>query len=76
VVGGRGRTVVQEKGLAWQKGDTFVVPGWSWSEHHAEEDAILFAMSDEPVLRATCLYRRECAGDNAPSVDARGRADA
>jgi gentisate 1,2-dioxygenase len=65
VVQGAGRTVAQEKALRWGPGDTFVIPGWSWSEHSAETDAVLFAMSDEPVLQATCLYRRERAGDNA-----------
>lgn len=65
VVKGSGRTIAQEKSLDWQAGDTFVVPGWGWSEHLAEKDAILFAMSDDPLLRAVCLYRRERRGDNA-----------
>ena len=68
VVQGTGRTIAQAKTLAWQAGDTFVVPGWSWSEHRADQDAIIFAMSDEPVLRATSLYRHERAGDNAPTT--------
>lgn len=75
VVQGSGRTVAQEKTLAWQAGDTFVIPGWSWSRHQAEEDAILFVMSDEPVLRATCLYRREHAGDDT-TTGRKGRSDA
>lgn len=66
VVQGTGRTVAQDKVLEWRTGDTFVIPGWCWSEHRAGNDALLFAMSDEPVLRATALYRRERAGDNAP----------
>ena len=37
VVQGAGRTVAQAKTLAWQAGDTFVVPGWSWSEHRADK---------------------------------------
>lgn len=76
VVRGGGRTIAEDKTLAWQAGDTFVVPGWSWSEHHPDKDAILFAMSDEPVLRATCLYRRERPGDNASSSGPRRHADA
>jgi gentisate 1,2-dioxygenase len=75
VVQGAGRTVAQAKILEWQAGDTFVVPGWTWSEHRADNDAILFAMSDEPVLRATCLYRLERAGDNAPRTGTKGRRD-
>lgn len=76
VVQGTGCTVAQEETLAWQAGDTFVIPGWSWSEHRAEKDAILFVMSDEPLLRATCLYRREHAGDNAPTPGMKRRRDA
>ena len=76
VVQGAGRTAAQGKTLAWQAGDTFVIPGWSWSEHLAERDAILFVMSDEPVLRSTCLYRRERAGDNAPTTGTQGRGNA
>jgi gentisate 1,2-dioxygenase len=73
VVQGTGRTVAEAKTLEWQPGDTFVVPGWSWSEHLASKDALLFAMSDEPLLRATCLYRRDRAGDNAPITGTEGR---
>jgi gentisate 1,2-dioxygenase len=72
VVQGAGRTVAEAKTLEWHAGDTFVVPGWTWSEHLASKDAILFAMSDEPLMRATCLYRRERAGDNAPTTGAVG----
>jgi gentisate 1,2-dioxygenase len=76
VVQGAGRTIAEGKSLDWHAGDTFVVPGWSWSEHRAEKDALLFAMSDEPLLRATCLYRRDRAGDNAPRLGAEGRGHA
>jgi gentisate 1,2-dioxygenase len=65
VVEGAGRTIAQDKVLEWGPGDTFVVPGWCWGEHRADSDAVLFAMSDEPVLKAAALYRRERAGDNA-----------
>lgn len=73
VVHGVGRTVVQGKSLEWRPGDTFVVPGWSWTEHQIEEDAILFVMSDEPILKAICYYRRERAGENAPREAPEGR---
>ncbi len=67
VVQGGGRTIAQDKVLAWGPGDTFVVPGWSWGEHVADRDTVLFAMSDQPILQAMCLYRRERAGENAPA---------
>jgi gentisate 1,2-dioxygenase len=46
----------------WQKGDTFIVPLWSWHEHanaSATDEAILFSMHDEPILKAFGLYREE-----------------
>ncbi len=46
----------------WQKGDTFIVPLWSWHEHanaSSTEEAILFSMHDEPILQAFGLYREE-----------------
>jgi gentisate 1,2-dioxygenase len=65
VVRGTGRTIAENKVLQWNAGDTFVTPGWCWSEHHSDEDAVLFAMSDEPVLRAMSLYRCERSGNRA-----------
>jgi gentisate 1,2-dioxygenase len=64
VVHGAGRTIAGTKNLDWGTGDNFVVPGWTWCEHAADRDTVLFEMSDEPVLRATCLYRRQRAGEN------------
>lgn len=75
-VQGAGRTVAEGNTLQWQAGDTFVVPGWSWCEHRADTEAVLFAMSDEPVLQALCLFRRERAGENAPAHAARAAAHA
>jgi len=66
-VEGAGRTIAQDQSLNWGPGDAFVIPGWSWSEHRADQDAVLFEMSDEPVLQAMCLYRRQRAGENAPA---------
>jgi gentisate 1,2-dioxygenase len=59
---GSGATQIGERRFEWQQGDSFVVPLWydhrhsnrSWSE-----DAILFSMSDAPVLKALDLYREE-----------------
>lgn len=67
VVHGAGRTTAQGKVLDWEAGDSFIVPGWSWSEHAADRQSVLFEMSDEPVLQASCLYRRQRAGENAPA---------
>jgi gentisate 1,2-dioxygenase len=61
VVSGHGRTIAGETVLAWKKGDTFVIPGWTWFEHRAESDAdaFLFNMTDEPLLSALALMKSE-----------------
>lgn len=62
VVKGSGATVVGEHELRWSDRDVFVVP--TWMPHHhanasASEPAILFSVSDEPLLRAIGLYRED-----------------
>ena len=61
VVQGAGSTTIGDQRLAWTVGDTFVVPLW-YAHHHenaASKDAILFAVSDAPLLRGLDLYREE-----------------
>ena len=43
----------------WEFGDTLAAPAWSWIEHHASEDSIVFSMSDEALMRWTRYYRLE-----------------
>jgi gentisate 1,2-dioxygenase len=58
---GRGTTYVGDERLDWGPGDTFVVPLWHAHRHAggAGEEAVLFSMSDAPVIRALGLYREE-----------------
>ena len=52
----------------WQKGDTFIVPLWAWHEHvnaSSTDEAILFSMHDEPILRAFGLYREEAQSNGS-----------
>jgi gentisate 1,2-dioxygenase len=59
---GIGTTMINGQPFHWQKGDTFIVPLWSWHEHangSSTEEAILFSMNDAPILRAFGLYREE-----------------
>ena len=59
---GSGTTMINGEPFHWQKGDTFIVPLWSWHEHlnrSTKEEAILFSMHDLPILRAFGLYREE-----------------
>ena len=50
----------------WEQGDFFVAPPWSWHEHANETDdeAILFAIHDAPVMKALGLYREEGYTEN------------
>ena len=59
---GSGTTVIEGKQFDWDQGDCFVVPLWSWHSHRnrsTDKEAILFSMSDMPVMEALQLYREE-----------------
>jgi gentisate 1,2-dioxygenase len=61
VVQGRGRSTIEGKVFDWEKGDIIALP--SWAEHDyacaGSEDAILFSISDRPVLEALGFYREQ-----------------
>ena len=62
---GRGSSFVGEERFDWEAGDSFVVPLWHPHRHSnraASEEAILFSMSDAPVLKSLGLYREEPVG--------------
>ncbi|MDH3233751.1 MAG: cupin domain-containing protein [Alphaproteobacteria bacterium] len=62
VAEGRGRTVINGEPHDWQKGDVLALPSWCWHNHEntsAQDDAILFSVTDRPVLNALGLYREE-----------------
>ena len=56
---GKGTSVIGDHELSWGVGDTFAAPTWNWTEHRAEEDTILFAMTDEFLMRYAKYYRFE-----------------
>ncbi len=59
---GGGTTVIDDQPFHWRQGDTFIVPLWSWHEHanaSSTDEAILFSMHDEPILKPFGLYRQE-----------------
>jgi gentisate 1,2-dioxygenase len=45
--------------LAWEPGDTFVVPSWQTHTHTAREEAVLFSFSDRVVQEKLGLWREE-----------------
>ena len=60
VAEGSGHSVLGGIRFEWRKGDTFAVPLWFWHEHAApSEDAVLFSVTDEPVLAPLGLARSE-----------------
>ena len=61
-VSGRGFTIVNGARLEWTANDLFVVPTWAWHEHanlDASEDAVLYAISDAPIIEKIGLYREQ-----------------
>jgi gentisate 1,2-dioxygenase len=59
---GHGWSVIDGQRFEWGPGDMFVVPSWVAVEHSCEtsdQDANLFVVSDEPVLRALGIARTE-----------------
>jgi 1-hydroxy-2-naphthoate dioxygenase len=62
VVEGRGVTQVTGEELAWEAGDFFVVPNWSWHRHRNSSGnvpAVLFSTTDRPLQEAIGVYREE-----------------
>ena len=62
---GSGSSYVGDQRFDWEQGDSFVVPLWYPHRHvnrAASEEAILFSMSDAPVLKSLGLYREEAVG--------------
>jgi len=69
VIRGHGSIVVGERELTWGPRDSFVIQ--NWSEHRfinrsADADALVFRVSDEPVIAALGLLRRTPAREAAP----------
>jgi len=57
VVSGRGKTIIDGQTFKWEKGDVFVAPPWRSHQHMPETDAVLFRVTDEPLLEAIGMLR-------------------
>ena len=64
VIKGKGESVIAGKRYRWDEKDTFVVPSWTWHEHRAAAESVLFSFSDSAALRPIGLYREEGLQDN------------
>jgi gentisate 1,2-dioxygenase len=57
VVRGSGVTNVDGERFAWKRGDVVAAPAWRPHHHEAADHALLFRVTDEPVLRKLGFYR-------------------
>ena len=49
---GSGTSTIDGERFDWSRGDVLPLPAWRPFSHRAAEDAVLFVMTDEPVLRS------------------------
>jgi gentisate 1,2-dioxygenase len=59
VVEGRGRTIIGDRTIEWGPRDLIAIPGWRGYRHQADEDAVLFSVSDQPMQTKFGLWREE-----------------
>src|SRR6266540_6050347 len=59
VMRGQGSSTIGDRSFDWEFGDTLAAPAWCRIEHRAQEDSIVFAMSDERLMRWSRYYRFE-----------------
>ena len=61
VIEGRGVTEIAGRKLDWQANDIFVVPSFTWRRHlnKGETDAVLYAVSDAPLIEKIGQYRAQ-----------------
>ncbi len=56
---GSGTSKIGESTFDWSFGDTIAAPAWTRIEHHISADTVMFAMSDENLMRWSHYYRLE-----------------
>jgi gentisate 1,2-dioxygenase len=59
VVRGEGATAVDGQRFQWRRGDVVAAPAWRPHWHKADGDAILFRVTDEPVMQRFGWWREE-----------------
>lgn len=56
---GAGAATIGSERYEWTAGDFLAVPPWTWHEHAAKEEALLFEVNDTPAMKALGYYREE-----------------
>ena len=59
VIRGEGHTVIDGETFPWQRSDVIAAPAWRPHHHKAQSDAVLFRVTDAPVMAALGLLRGE-----------------
>jgi gentisate 1,2-dioxygenase len=59
VAQGSGTTFVEGESFEWERGDVIAVPSWRAHSHRANDDAVLFRVSDEPAIEKLGFLRAE-----------------
>jgi len=59
---GSGVSRIGGQEIAWSRGDVLAVPSWTAYEHVADSDAVLFTVTDRPVLDKLGFWREERVG--------------
>jgi gentisate 1,2-dioxygenase len=59
VVSGTGSTTIDGTTFDWERGDVFVAPSWRPHQHRIETDAVLFRVSDAPLMEMIGMLREE-----------------
>jgi gentisate 1,2-dioxygenase len=75
VLAGHGATEVNGKTLAWEENDVFVVPPHMWRTHENGDeanDAILYAVTDAPLLEKIGQFRAQGRDASGHLVDLPG----
>jgi gentisate 1,2-dioxygenase len=54
---GKGTTKVDGQTIEWCPRDVFVVPSWKSYSHRADQQAVLFSISDRPAQEALGIWR-------------------
>ncbi|MGH7039888.1 MAG: cupin domain-containing protein [Stellaceae bacterium] len=71
VLEGSGATEIGRRRFAWEANDIFVVPGFLWRRHinNADRDAVLYTVSDRPLLDRIGQYRAQGRGADDAVVE-------
>ena len=59
IVKGTGATTIDGERFEWSRGDVIAAPAWRPHFHEASEDALMFRVTDEPVMQRLGFLRVE-----------------